>query len=105
MISIGVMEMAIDEVGHVIPMGNGLMTAVRAMLMIGGVSVALVAVRTISRVFGTHFERVLIDLASMRRVEVPVVEVVGMVIMLDGSVAAVLAMLMGDDLRESCGRT
>ena len=94
-ISIGVMQMAIDKVVHVIPMGNGLMTALRAMFMIGGVSVAIVAVRTISGVLGTHSERVLVDVASMQRVEVAVVEVVGMIIMLDGSVAAVLAMLVG----------
>lgn len=88
MAAVRVMEMAIDEIVDVIAMGNCLMAASRAMLVTGFVTGAEVIRRASRRIGLTHLDHVLVDMIAVRLMQVAVVQVVDMVAVLDGDMAA-----------------
>ena len=90
-----VVQMPIDEVIDVIPVGNGWMPATRSVHVPGFVTVANVPACASRRVRGADFNRVLFDLSGRSRmVQMPVVQVVHVPIVLDGGMAAALAVHM-----------
>ena len=90
-----VVQMSIDEVIDVIPMGNCRVTAIRSMYVPGFVAIANVSASASRRVRGADFDRVLFDLSGRSRmVKVPVVQVIHVPIVLDGGMAATLAVHM-----------
>lgn len=87
-----VVQVAGDEIVHMIPVGHGFMTAA------GSVDVAGVMARTAVRrgacfrVLVTDLDDMLVKVVAVRRVEVAIVQVIHMVRMFHGSVATTGAM-------------
>ena len=80
--------MAVYEVVDVVAMGDGLMSASRAVLVTGLVSIAGVVRRAVRGVGRIDLEAVLVDMVRMRVMEVPVVKVIHVVFVTYGGVAA-----------------
>lgn len=94
-VAIRVVQVTVDQIVDVISVRNCLMTAVGPMLVLWAVPVTDVTVRTVGRICGAYFELMLVDVAIVKRVEMSIMQVVGVVVVNDRSVAAILAMLMG----------
>lgn len=88
-------QVAVDEVVHVVTVGHGVVAAARTMHVVAAVAGAGVLRRAGGRVVGVHREDVLVDVAVVRMVQVAVVQVVDVAVVLDGAMAAVRAVLMG----------
>lgn len=84
-----VMEVTIHEIVDVVAVRDGRMPAVGTMDMPGIVAVARVVWRTLCRVGAVHVQDMLIHMVAVRMVEVPIVEVVDVVIVRDGSMPTV----------------
>jgi hypothetical protein len=90
-----VVQMTIDEVIDVIPVGDSRVAAIRSVYVPGFVTTANVPARASCRVCSGDFDRVLFDLSSgCRMVKVPIVQVIHMSVVLDGGMAAALAVHM-----------
>jgi hypothetical protein len=88
MVAVRVVEVAVDEIIDVIPMRHRFMATVRAVLVRGFVGLAGMRHAAV-RVGLRHGDRMFMDRAIRGRVvQVPVVEVIHMVPMLDGGVPA-----------------
>lgn len=90
--AVRVVQVAVDQVVYVIAVGNSLMAAAGAMRVAGCVAAAGVRRRTCLGVRAAHREHVLIDMIFVIMVKVAGVQVISMVAMKDGAVAAVRAM-------------
>ena len=87
--------MAIDEVVDVIAVWHRFVAATGAVNVIRGVTAALVARRAGVRVGRRHFESMLLDLTvAADVVQMPVVQIVNVVAVLDAGVLTVGAVLM-----------
>ncbi len=94
-VAMRMMQVAVDEIVDVIPMGHRFVTATRTMYMAGLVSAAGVIGSTDFGVRFADFDDMLFDGAvCILMVQMPVVQVVGMTIMIHGCVATLLAVLM-----------
>ena len=92
MVAMGMVKMAVDQVINVVAMRHcGVSAAFGVLVVAGWVALARVARCAGGRVGGVDGEHVLIDMVSMHVVHVPVMEVVGVIVVLDGSVPAALA--------------
>lgn len=87
--------MAIDQVVHVIAVGDRLMAAARSVDMPGRMAAAGVIGRAAVRVLAVHAQTVFVDMVTVHVVQVAVVKVVDMVIVLDGGMSAARLVLMG----------
>jgi hypothetical protein len=94
-VAVGVVQVPIDEIVDVIAMGHRLVAASRTMHVTRLVPAALVRRRTGIRVLRRHLDRVFIDVARVHVVQVAVVQIVHVVTMLHGGMAAAGSMLMG----------
>ncbi|WP_168175672.1 hypothetical protein [Pseudomonas sp. PA15(2017)] len=94
MVAVRVMQVSIDEIVHMIAMGNGLMAAARSMHMIRSVSATLVIRRAGIRVLGVYFQAVFVHMITVRMMQVTIVQVVDMTIVLDGQMATARLVLM-----------
>ncbi len=94
-VAIRVVEVTVHEIVDVISVGNCLMAAVGTMLVLVAVPVTLVTVGAVGRIRGVYLELMLVDMAIVKRVQMSVMQVVGVVIVNDRSVAAIIAVLMG----------
>ncbi len=92
---VGVVQMAVDEVVHMVAVRNGFVAAVRAVGMVGPMAFARVPLGAIDGVGGAHVKDVLIDVVVMHRVEMTVVKIIDMVVVADCSVAAGFVVLVG----------
>ena len=81
-------QVAVHEIVDVIAMRDRGMTAVRAVHMPLVMAVAGMTVRTIHWVCGVNIQRVLIDMAIMRMVQMAIVKEVDVIIMLNGGMTA-----------------
>ena len=94
MVAVRVMQVTLYQVVDMVPMGHALMAAIGAMNMpfiVAGavmVSCASVGVRCV------HFEHVLIDMIPVHMVQVPVMQVIGVLVMADGLMPAVWSVLV-----------
>jgi hypothetical protein len=84
------MEMTIDQVVGVVPMGNGVVAAAGPVPVRRRVRPARVAGRTAVGVFRADRDRVLVEVVAMRVVQVTVVQIVAMAVVFDGLVATPL---------------
>ena len=89
-----VVEMVADEIVDVVPVRDRLVPAVGAVGVGGVVAFAVVLRRAAVRVLSVDLEHVLVDVVPVRVVQVPFVEVVDMVAVLDGRMAAVGGVLV-----------
>jgi hypothetical protein len=92
--AVRVVQVAVDDVVGVIAVRDRFMAAAGAVRVILPVITTRMGRRAVRRVRATHGELVLVDVVAMRMVQVPVVEVVGVPVVLDLRVAAVRAVLM-----------
>ena len=86
--------MAIDEVVDVVTVRHRVVPAIRAVNVAVRVAVAPMTRRTRSRVGGVNRDRAFVDVVSVHRVQVAIMEIVDVAIVLDGAVAAVRPMNM-----------
>lgn len=93
--AVGVVEMAVDEVVHMVAMRHGLVAAARAVDVIGRVAAAGVGRRAGVGVGGADSQPVLVHVVPVDVVEMAVVEVVHMAFVPHGGVAAAGAVLVG----------
>lgn len=90
----GMMQMAVDQIIHMIAMRYGLVTAIGPVLVFGAVRGAVVAAGAGARIRAARFELVLVYVTVVKRVQMAVVKIVGMPIVEDGGVATAGAVLM-----------
>ena len=95
MIPVRVMQVTVDKIINVIPMWHRFVTAPGAMDVSRSVAAAVVARRALVRISRADLEPVLVYVIAMRMVQVPVHQVVGVVAVGNGRVAAVRAVLVG----------
>ncbi len=94
-IGVGVMEVTVDDVVGVVSVRDGVVTAARPVDVVLVVARACAVLRSAAgRVLGVDPERMLVDVAPVRVVEMAVVEEVLMAVVLDLLVPAIGAVLM-----------
>ena len=86
--AVGVMEMSVDEIVDVVSVGNGFVTAAGAVDMGGVMSAAGVFRGADGRVERRESNAVLVDVAVMQVVQMTIVEIVDVIVVPDGGVAA-----------------
>ncbi|MCS6901437.1 MAG: hypothetical protein RMJ98_17450 [Myxococcales bacterium] len=83
-----VVQMTVHQVVSMVPMGNCLMTATKTMDVLGSMRSASVGRGAMRRVRLTYRQRMLIDVSVVGMVQVPIMEIVGMLLVLDRRVSA-----------------
>ena len=96
-VPVRMVQVALDEVVHVVAVWDGFVAAARAMLVVGGVGLAAVLRSTFGGILGAHLDRMLVVVALVGVMEVAVVQIVDVTVVLDGGVSAAGAvdMLVG----------
>jgi hypothetical protein len=89
-IAVRMMQMAVDQIVDVIAVRHRFVTAAGAMLVVRRVCAALVRV-TAFRVLGVDFDPVFVDVVAVRVVKVTIVQIVLMLAVLHGDMAAARA--------------
>lgn len=87
--TVRVVQVVVDHVVHVVAVRNGLVPTVGTMDVFGRVSATRVIGRAVLRVRGVHGEHVFVDMRLVGVVQVPIVEIVDVPVVNDGSVAAI----------------
>jgi hypothetical protein len=101
MVAVGMVQVAVHQVVHVIAVGNLLVAAVRAVAMLLLMPAAGVVGRAGSGVRGSDLQNVVINVVAMNVVQVAVVQVIRMAIVPDGDMAATRTVLVGMSLMHS----
>ena len=86
-VAVRVVQAAIDQVVDVVVVRDGVVSAVGAVLVAALVAAGRLGVA--GRVVGAGLDHVFVDVVAVRVVQVPVVQVVDMIVVLDRGVAAV----------------
>jgi hypothetical protein len=89
MVSVRVMKMPLDQVVHVIPMGDSFMTAPRSMHMGLVVRAAAVLGCAPVRIGIRYFNPMFIDVIAVHMVQMPVMQVIYVASVADGRVTAI----------------
>ena len=89
-----VVQMSIDEVVHVVAVRDGSMSAVCSMGVLRGVPSAVVSVGAIRGIADVYRKLVVVHVALMRMMKVSVMKEIDVILMLNGSVTAVQAVLV-----------
>lgn len=92
MVAVRVVQVAVYQIVDVVAVGNGRMTTSRSMHMTFVVAAAGMFGRTRVRVGGRHFQRTFVHMPFVGVVQVAVVQIINMVAVLDGLMAAAGAM-------------
>jgi hypothetical protein len=90
----GVMQMAIDQVVYMIAVGHCFVPAVVAVLMCSTVACTIVTARAIRGIRCVDLKPVLINVAIVERVQVAIVEVVGVSVVDNRCMATARTVLM-----------
>jgi hypothetical protein len=93
-ISMGVVQVAVDQVIDVIAMGHRLMATAGTVHMVGVMPLALVVRGTAVRVGVADLDHMLVDMILVRMMQVSVVQIVDVTLVFDGRVATARAMLV-----------
>jgi hypothetical protein len=101
--SVGVVEMAVDQIVHVPAMRHGLVSAVRPVLVTGLMPPAIVGRRTGVGIGSTDGELVLVNVVLVDEMQAAVVEVIDVIVVSDGGVAATVPVGMGVVLVNAMG--
>ena len=94
MLAMGVMEMPIDQVIDVIPVGHGLVATIGAMDVGSIMATAGMIGCALLRVGLVDFKSMLVHVVTMRMMQMPVMKVVNVAIVPNGHMTAVGAMLV-----------
>ena len=95
MIAVGVMQMPVDQIVDMVAVRHRLVATARAMLMVLVVSATGMVGRAGSWIVGAHLDRVLVDVIAVRVMEMTVVQIVEVIAVLDGGMAAGRPVLVG----------
>ena len=93
-VSMGMVQVAIDEIVRMIPVGNGFVTAIGAMHMAFGVSANVMIAGAFIRMRGIHFHHMVFLLSAFLMHQVAAFEIIRVPVMFDRRVPATGAMLM-----------
>ena len=93
--AVRMMEVSVHQVIGVIAMRHRLVAAVRSVSVCGFVRAAVVARGAIGGIRSAHRNCVVVDVAIVNMMQVSVVQIIGVAIVLDGGMAAILAVCMG----------
>jgi hypothetical protein len=85
----GMVEMPVDQIVHMVAMGHCLMTAARSVPVLAVMAAAVVVGRAALGIVRPDVDHVLVDMALMGMMEVPIVQVVHVIAMLDGDMPAI----------------
>lgn len=94
-ITLGMVKVSVDEVVDMVAVWHRLVPTVDTVLVGCIMAIAVMTVGAVGWVLGVYFKGVFIHMPFVRRMKMPVVKVVGVVVMLDRCVAAFLAVLVG----------
>ena len=95
MVAVGVVEVAVDQIIDMVPMGHCLVAASITVAVILVVARTGVVRGTVSPILGGHGQGVLIDVVFMGMMKVAIMKVIDVAVVLDGRVATSLAVGMG----------
>ena len=87
-VAVGMVQMTVDKIIHMVAMRNCFVTAARPMNVSSIMSGAAMVGRATIRIPVTHFNPMLVDMIGMRMMKMAVVEIIHVVAMPDGNVAA-----------------
>jgi hypothetical protein len=85
---------AVDEIVDVVPVRHRFVTAPRSVDVVRLVAAAVVARRTLVRIFRTDFKRMLVYVIAVRMMQMAVVQIIDVTVVLDCGMPTVRAMLM-----------
>jgi hypothetical protein len=91
-IAVRMVQVAVDEIVDVIPMRHRFMAAPRSVNVARIVAAA--ARRALVRIFGAHFEPVLVYMIGVRMMQMTIMQIINVIVVLDCSMSTVGAMLM-----------
>jgi hypothetical protein len=91
-IAVRMVQVAVDEIVDVVPMRHCVVTARRAVDVARLVAAA--ARRTLVRIFGAHFEPVLVYMIAVHMMQMTVVQIVDVIVVLDCRMPTVRTVLM-----------
>jgi hypothetical protein len=94
MLAMLMMQPAIDEIIHMVPMRHRLVSAAWAMDMPGFVPFMAVLRRAAVRVLGGHVNDMLLDLVAFLVVQMSIMQIIDMIAVLHPEVTAIRAMMM-----------
>ena len=94
-VAMRMVQVAVDQVIDVVAMRDGLVSAARAMNVLGIMAAAIVVRRTSVRIRRGNRDHVFFDAAAIRMVEMPVVQVVDVPFVFDCRVPTTRSMLVG----------
>lgn len=96
-VAVRVVQVALDEVVHVVTVGHGFVAAAWAVLVVDGVGLAVVVRSACVGILRAQLDRMLVIVALVGVMEVAVVQIVDVAVVFDGGVSAAGAvdMLMG----------
>jgi len=95
MVAVRVMQVAVDQVIDMVAVGHRFMAAAGAVAVGLVVAVALVFRGAAIRVFGADFQHMLVHVIAVGMVQMTVVQVINVILMADGHMAALRPVLMG----------
>lgn len=94
MVAVGMVEVAVHEVIHMIPVRHRLMPAARPVTVIFVMGTTLVLRRARLRILLGDLQHMLVHMIRMWMMKVPVMKIIYMILVADGGVAAVRSMFM-----------
>jgi hypothetical protein len=94
MVAMGMVEMALNQVIHMVAVGNCFMTAIGAVLVAFFVLSAVVSRSALFRILSADRNLVLVHAIGLHVMQVSIVQVIHVVIVLHGCVTAIRAMYM-----------
>jgi hypothetical protein len=94
-VAVGMVQVTFHQVIHVVAVRNRFVTAIRAVLVVGRVSAAIMLRGAGCGMRGVYRQHVLVHVVAVGMVQVAVMQVVFVVVVLNGGVAAAGAMLVG----------
>ena len=93
-IAIGMVKMTVHEIVNVVTVRHGFMSAAGAVIMLCIVSAAVVTVGAISWILSIYFQTVFVDVTFVKRMKVPIMKVIHMIVVLDRRMTTILPVLV-----------
>lgn len=87
-VAVRMVQVALDEVVHVVAVRHSFVAAARAMLVVGGMGLTVVVRSACVGILRAHFDRMLVIVALMGVMEVAVVQIVDVTVVFDSGVSA-----------------
>ena len=89
MIAVGMVQMTVNQIVHVIAVRHSFMATTRAVDMARVVRAARMALRALIGILGRDFDHVIVVMIAVRMQQMTIAQVIGMPVVIDGGVATV----------------